>query len=201
LIAMSGERTPDEPRVVWDPMVRVGHWSLAAFFLLAYALGGDRLNLHSHAGYTVALLVVFRVLWGFVGPQSARFADFVVGPARVGRYLSALASARSPKDLRLRRGHDPAGGMMIVALLTMLAVTTCSGLVLFAMEGRGPLPRGWVESWPGAVVESVHHTAADLSLLLVVAHVSGVLVMSVLLRQNLVAAMLHGRRRGADAGS
>jgi cytochrome b len=181
-------------------MVRVGHWALASFFFLAYTLGGDRLNLHAHAGYTVALLVGFRVLWGFVGSPHARFADFVVSPSRLLSYMQRLATAGSPTRMPIHAGHDPAGGVMIVALLLVLATTAGSGMVLFAMENRGPLPRGWVADWPGAVVETVHHTAADLSLILVIAHVTGVLVMSILLRQNLIAAMIHGRKKAGPSG-
>ena len=86
----------------WDPFIRLGHWSLAAFFALAYWLGGDWLALHAQAGYTVALLVVFRLIWGFIGPQHARFADFVVGPVGLWRYLRTLPCRRGPYA-----GHDP----------------------------------------------------------------------------------------------
>lgn len=195
VMAMNGERPSLE--VTWDPMVRIGHWALAAFFGLAYWLGGDWLNLHAHAGYTVALLVGFRIFWGVAGPDRARFTDFVVAPARVLDYLRRLASARVSGQVPTYRGHDPAGAVMIVLLLVSLAVTTVSGTVLFAMENRGPLPRSWILDWPGAVVEIVHHTAADVSLWLVVAHILGVLVMSMVVRQNLIGAMIHGRKNGS----
>ncbi len=178
----------------WDPFVRLGHWALAAFFALAYWLGGDWLALHAHAGYTLALLVVFRFIWGFIGPQHARFADFVVGPAGQWRYLRALPWRRQPYS-----GHDPLGGWMIVMLLGVLGITAATGMILFAMENRGPLAGTVVVQWPAALVEQIHHLAADACLVLVVTHVAGVIFMSFWQRRNLVGAMIRtaGEKRAS----
>ena len=177
---------------MWDPMVRIGHWTMAGFFAFAYYLGGDWLNMHAHAGYTVALLIAFRFFWGFFGPEHARFGGFVAGPKRLVDYFGRLARGRAP----VYAGHDPAGGIMIVTILASLTVTTCSGMALFAMENRGPLQGSWVVNWPGATVEAVHHLAADLCVILAVGHVVGVLVMCFVVRQNLIASMFHGRKTG-----
>lgn len=121
---------------VWDPLIRIGHWVLVAAFATAYLTEGEPLWLHSWAGYAIAVTVLIRVIWGFVGPESARFASFVRGPVAVARYLGGLASGTAPRHL----GHSPAGGAMTVALLLSLAVTAGSGMALLAEEeGRGPL--------------------------------------------------------------
>ena len=98
---------------VWDPLVRVFHWSLAAGFFTAYLTADEWRKLHVYAGYLIAGLVAFRVVWGLVGSRHARFTDFVAGPKAVGRYLLQLLQGRSPRYL----GHNPAGGAMVVALL------------------------------------------------------------------------------------
>ncbi|MEQ8861499.1 MAG: cytochrome b/b6 domain-containing protein [Pseudomonadales bacterium] len=176
--------------MVWDLPVRVFHWSLAGFFSLAYWLGSDWPGLHAHAGYTVALLVGFRILWGFIGSTHARFADFVTAPAAMLRCLGALARGRP----EVYRGHDPAGAAMILALLASLLVTALSGMSLFAMEGRGPLAGTAVAGWSDRPMVDVHHVASDLTLVLVAVHVAGVLITSALTRTNLVRAMITGRK-------
>ena len=177
--------------MTWDPLLRIFHWSLAGFFFLAYLLPGGWLAMHSHAGYTVGLLVAFRCLWGVIGPTHALFADFVAPPGVVAAYLRQLARGNAGP----RPGHDPAGAVMIVLLLISLLVTTFAGMSLFGMEGSGPFANTFVSRWPAGVVEDVHVFFADFTLALVIVHVSGVLFMSVLKRENLIRAMITGRKR------
>ncbi len=121
---------------VWDPMIRIFHWSLVAAFVVAYLTEDEMMTLHVYAGYLIAGLLVFRVIWGFIGPRHARFSNFVYTPAEVLGYLKDMASGHPPRYL----GHNPAGGAMIVLLLASLLVTGCSGLVLYgAEENAGPL--------------------------------------------------------------
>lgn len=186
---------PSEAKAVWDPLVRLFHWSLAAFFFLAYFLENDWIALHVHAGYTVAMLVGFRVFWGFAGESHARFADFLTSPARSVRYLWLLLRGRA----QAYPGHDPAGGMMIAVLLVSLLITAGSGMSLFAMEGSGPLANTFVATLRQEPVVSLHHFSADFTMALVVVHIAGVLLASFSLRENLIAAMFTGRKvRGAE---
>ena len=173
---------------MWDLLVRVFHWSLALFFLLAYFLEGAGLKLHNHVGYTVALLVLFRIVWGVIGSESARFVNFVVWPWQSIRYVLRLVQGQAS----YYRGHNPAGAAMTVILLTMLLLTAMSGVALYALQGSGPLANTPVVSWPGGLLADVHEYSADLSLLLIVMHVAGVLFSSYIYRENLTWSMLTG---------
>jgi cytochrome b len=106
---------PPEIRV-WDPFIRVFHWSLATAVLIAWATDKP-LWLHNWLGYAAGILIVVRVIWGFVGTEHARFANFVRGPRSVLNYLAGLLRFSAPRFV----GHSPAGGAMIVALLIMIA--------------------------------------------------------------------------------
>lgn len=191
---MNGQANSNEVKV-WDPLVRVFHWLLVAGFFTAYLTEGDELlTIHSYAGYTVLSLVLVRLVWGFIGTRHARFSDFVRKPVEVGRY------ARDVVKLNPRRylGHNPAGGLMIVVMIISLLVTTISGMAVYgAEEQAGPLA-GWLGSlshvWE-EVFEGVHEFFANFTLFLVVVHVAGVLVESLLHGENLVRAMFTGRKR------
>ncbi|MDA9466288.1 cytochrome b/b6 domain-containing protein [Bradyrhizobium sp. CCBAU 53415] len=165
---------------VWDPFVRVFHWSLAGLFLLAYATGDEMQNVHVAAGYTIAGLVALRIVWGFVGPRHARFSDFVRSPRAVLAYMRDVAMLRAPRHL----GHNPAGGAMVVALIVTLIGTCTTGY----MMTTGTF---WGAKW----VEEVHEAFANLTIGLIVVHVLGVLVASFEHRESLVKAMITGRKR------
>ncbi|MCW5771455.1 MAG: cytochrome b/b6 domain-containing protein [Rhodospirillaceae bacterium] len=172
---------PAEVRV-WDPFVRVFHWSLLALFISAWLTGDELDSLHVAGGYAIAGLVTLRIVWGFAGRGHARFASFVRGPRRVALYLVDTLRGRAKRHL----GHNPAGGAMIVALLLALAGTTGSGI---AMEA------GWFgdADW----LEGVHEALANLTLVLAGVHVAGVVFASLQHRENLVRAMFTGRKRRA----
>ena len=205
--------------LVWDPLVRFGHWALVAAFAVAYFSAEEEAGgpdpLHVWGGYVVGGIVVLRVLWGFVGPRHARFSDFVCGP------LTALAYLR---DLVLRRarryvGHSPAGGAMVIALLVSLAATVVTGVVAYGEAGKGPLAGNGASLVSGAHSEEnaaghggrqqggaeptesgigeLHGLLADITLALVVMHILGVGLASFVHRENLVLAMISGRKRRA----
>lgn len=178
---------------VWDPFVRVFHWTLAGAFVVAYASAEEWEWLHVNAGYLIAALLVLRLLWGFVGTRHARFTDFVRSPRTVWAYLRDALRLRAPRYL----GHNPAGGAMVLALMIALAATVGSGLVLYAAEDfAGPLA-GWIRgAWAADLAEGLHEVAANLTVLLVVLHVAGVLFASLEHGENLVRSMIDGRKRG-----
>lgn len=186
---------------VWDPFVRVSHWLMAAAVLVDWITDEPRW-MHVWLGYLVAALVVLRVAWGFLGPKHARFADFVTGPRAVVEYLAGLIRFKSPRYL----GHSPAGGAMAIALLIMVSATAGTGIVNLAQdEGAGPLatvvakveqpPRGPGQRRPPLVMKQVHEALANVTLALVILHVCGVVLASLAHKENLLAAMITGRKR------
>lgn len=121
---------------VWDPIVRLGHWVLVIGVFTAYFTGDEIPTLHIWAGYTVGIVLIIRLIWGFIGTKHARFSSFVKGPDAVWGYVSGLLNGRGERSI----GHNAAGGAMIVALLLSLTGVTVSGLALQAVEnGTGPL--------------------------------------------------------------
>ncbi len=182
---------------VWDPFVRLFHWSVVGSFAICYLTDDDVLVLHVWAGYLIGVMLALRVLWGFVGTRHARFADFVRPPRSVIAYLGEIASLHPTRHL----GHNPAGGAMVVALMLALVLITVSGLVVYGSEERaGPLA-GWLAGsaeWLREGAEETHEFLADFTLVLVALHVLGVIVGSVQHRENLVRAMISGVKRRED---
>ena len=163
---------------VWDPLLRLFHWCLVAAFATAFlAEEGERL--HEVAGYVVLGLIGFRLVWGLVGPTHARFKDFVPSPARLRVYLRSLVRGRPERYL----GHNPAGAVMILCLIATVLLAAGSGWLMTT-------DAFWGTKW----VEEVHEVSAWLALALVGVHVTGVVVSSLLHRENLVRAMITGRK-------
>lgn len=214
---MSTPETPVTPATVrvWDPLVRIFHWSLVATFAIAYVTGERETVWHDWAGYAVLGLIAVRIVWGFVGTRYARFSDFVHRPAVVLGHARDMLRGKAERCL----GHNPLGGVMILALLASLLASGVSGMALQGAEqGTGPFAglagadtpampeviasavadddgddeenEGKEEFW-----EELHEFFAHLTLLLVALHVLGVIVGSLAHRENLVRAMISGRKR------
>jgi cytochrome b len=179
---------------VWDPLVRLFHWTLVAAFAIAYFTGEELQNVHVWAGYTVLGLLGVRLLWGFIGTRYARFTDFVHSPRVILTYLKDVFTRKAPRHV----GHNPAGGAMIILLLISLLATTLSGVALYGSDqGLGPFAgflTGLDDFWVDALKE-VHEFSANFTVALVIVHVGGVVWESVLHRENLVLAMINGRKR------
>lgn len=163
---------------VWDPLVRIFHWSLVGLFVVTFA-SEDLQRVHQPAGYAILALVGLRIVWGLIGSRHARFTDFVPSPRSALAYVRSLTALRPPRSL----GHNPLGGLMVLALLGMLVATGISG---------------WLMTWDGyrdaEWVEEMHEAAASGLLALVVLHVLGVISMSILHGENLVRSMITGRK-------
>lgn len=205
---------------IWDPFVRVAHWILAATFFVAYLTEDEFQSLHVWAGYTVGVIVLARIVWGFFGTRHARFRNFVCSPIKSVRYFINLIKGRSRRYL----GHSPAGAAMVLLLILGIAVTGWSGLMVYAYEEQaGPLAsyvlpstettssnydedveehgehgkqfEAKEEFW-----EETHEVAANLTLLLVILHVLGVIVASLVHHENLVRSMFTGKKVLRESG-
>lgn len=167
--------------LVWDWPVRLGHWLLVAAFALAWLTSESeewRL-VHALAGGTVVGVVLFRLLWGFVGTRHARFASFVRGPAAAMGYVAALLRREGGGHA----GHNAAGGWAIVALLALGLLTGATGWLTYNEVG-------------GEMFEEVHEVLASTMLAVAALHVAGVIASSLAHRENLVRAMFTGMKRG-----
>lgn len=178
---------------VWDPLVRLFHWTLVLAFAIAYLTEDDLLALHVWAGYTVLGLVLFRLVWGLIGTRHARFRDFLYRPSEVKGFLRDTLRGRARRYL----GHNPAGGAMIILMLVVLILTGLSGLVIYGIEeDAGPLAMlAGSAKWIETVAEESHEFLANFMLLLVIVHLIGVLIESWLHHENLARAMITGRKR------
>jgi cytochrome b len=172
--------------LIWDAPVRVFHWLMVLSFAGAwFTAESERWRLvHVTLGYTMAALLVFRLLWGVVGTRHARFASFVRGPRAAWRYLAALGRGRAEHHA----GHNPAGALAIVALLGLIGATAASGWAAYNELG-------------GEWLEELHELTAHGLLMVVAVHVAGVLLGSWAHHENLVRAMFSGRKPAPpDAG-
>jgi len=183
---------------VWDPLVRFFHWSLVSAFIIAFISEDELLSVHSWAGYFILALLSIRIIWGFIGSHYARFSDFIYRPSHITQFLKDTFSLRAKRYI----GHNPAGGAMVVLLLLSLMITAITGvLVLGAEEQLGPVSHWFTQSagfW-GDILEETHEFFANFTLLLVIIHVIGVLVESLIHKENLASAMWTGfKNKGAQ---
>ncbi len=162
---------------VWDILTRLFHWSLVISFTIAY-LTEDLETLHSVIGHIVGGLILWRIVWGFIGPKTSRFSDFITSPFVAVRYAFALLAGRSERHI----GHSPAGGAMIIALLVVILGAVVTGIML---EQIGEI------DW----IEDLHEVLANISVALIFFHVGGVVLASFAHGENLVRAMITGRKR------
>lgn len=166
---------------VWDRVVRLTHWSVAALVLWDWweDSGG---SLHRWLGYLAAALVLVRLAWGFVGSEPARFRTWLPSCARLLGYARALRTGRPPRHL----SHNPLGALMMLLMWTLVLALALTGWI-------SRLDAFWGEEWP----ISTHAVLADALVALALLHVCAALVMGRLHRENLVTSMLTGRKRPA----
>jgi cytochrome b len=185
-----------EPKIrIWDLPVRLFHWTLVILMVVSYVtaqIGGDWMKLHFWSGYAVLTLLLFRIVWGFVGSTTARFTHFVKGPVAAIEHLKELAGTDRPRDV----GHNPLGGAMVMALLLGLLLQVVAGLFSADTdEGTvsGPLANRVPDNWVDAAT-AFHHAWINVLLVLVALHVLAALTYLVWKRQNLIGAMFTGRK-------
>lgn len=164
---------------VWDPFVRIFHWSLVGLFGAAFITGDEIEWLHILLGYAIVALVALRIVWGFVGSRYARFSNFVRSPRAIVEYLTQAARFKAPRYL----GHNPAGAAMIIALLFMITGIAVTGVAMTT-------DAFWGAKW----VEELHEGLAYGTLGLIALHIAGVVFSSLAHCENLVKAMVTGRK-------
>ena len=167
---------------VWDAFVRVAHWTLAACIIAAWFARGAP---HEWFGYAALGVVAPRIVWGFAGPAYARFGRFVRGPSRTLAYARRVLARQEERHV----GHNPLGGWMIVALLGTVVLVGASGWL-------ATTDRYWGVEW----VQDLHEVLADVLAALAALHVAGVAYSSLRHGENLVGAMITGRKRPPAAG-
>ena len=177
---------------VWDLPTRLFHWTLVALMIGQWltAESASAMVYHVWGGYAVLALVLFRLIWGFAGSETARFSHFVRGPGAALAYVQALLRGETPLYL----GHNPMGGWSILALLTLLLIQAGTGL--FANDDiafDGPLA-GWVSKNMSDGLTTIHKLNFNLLLLVIAVHISAVLFYLLVKRENLIHPMLTGRK-------
>jgi cytochrome b len=174
------DRTASRTVEVWDFPLRLWHWLLAIFVLTAWFTPTVYDGLHRIVGYTVIGLLAFRLVWGFWGSRYSRFRMVGVRLRAAPGYLWNLRRGITGRYI----GLNPAGTLMLVALLLSLAVSAITGAMSVTVTFFGV----W---W----IEDTHAYASDAAIVLVVLHVLGVVLMGLLQRENLIRAMITGRKR------
>jgi cytochrome b len=188
-----GSHDPSAASVlVWDVPTRLFHWFLVLLVALAWVTGeaeGSLFVVHKLAGYGVAVLLLFRVIWGFAGSPHSRFSDFLRPWREVVGYIKDMLSLRPARTL----GHNPLGGWMALLLLLVLAAQVTTGMFASDDGLGGPLA-GTVASGTAHALAELHEGLSGALLGLIGLHIVGVLVESLLTRDNLVRAMIIGRK-------
>ena len=181
---------------VWDVPTRLVHWALAIGIATSWwSVENKQMDIHYWSGLTVLGLLVFRIYWGFAGPQTARFSHFIKGPAAVLGYIPKLFS----KDYRAAFGHNPLGALSVVALLVAIIVQVGLGLFATDTDGlfAGPLNRH-IDYDTAKDVTGFHEDFFNVLFALILLHLAAIAFYLVVKRINLISPMLSGKRRGTN---
>lgn len=181
--------------LIWDLPTRLFHWTLAASFALTWLTSeGDQWrSIHVFFGYLILGLVGFRLVWGFAGSHFSRFASFLFGPREALDYLKKVVMRTAPRHV----GHNPTGSLAIYLLLALAVVVSVTGIVTLGGEEQQGIASGWLSFSQGRFLKQLHELAANLMLLVVFGHIVGVVVESVLHKENLARSMVTGFKMAA----
>jgi cytochrome b len=190
---MTPPNTTMIPAHVWDIFVRCFHWSLVSLFtfsIVSAKLGGNWIEWHVKSGYAILALVLFRIVWGFVGGEYARFGSFLAGPVRGIRFALGLLKKQTQHVV----GHNPVGGWMVIVLLLLLALQASLGLISNdEIATTGPLAR-YVSDETSISAMSWHRRIGDALLILVGIHIVAVLFHVFVKKEGLIRAMFSGKK-------
>lgn len=195
--------SPTNARVrVWDLPTRLSHWTTVMLFGVCWwTAESDHMEWHRLAGYGVLGAVLFRLAWGFCGGQTARFRDFVRGPAATFRYVRKLFG-RGSDDSPPALGHNPLGALSIIVMLGLLLTQSTLGLFAVNVDGfdSGPFAR-WVSFDTGRRFAHLHAANFDLLLLVIGVHLTAIALYRLARKESLVPAMIHGLKPGAASAT
>ena len=204
---------------VWDIFVRIFHWTLVGCMIGLYLSGDEFEGVHISLGCFVTGLILLRVIWGFIGTKHARFGDFLCPPTKIYQYLKGLINGNPIHYL----GHNPAGGLMIIVMLLFLLVTAFTGLKTLGSEGKGPLANNGISIFRYAYAdddsdddqtyktgdhhknqreefwEDIHEAMTSFMIFLIIFHLAGVVVSSWIHKENLILAMVNGRKKTLES--
>jgi len=188
---MANGTTQQPATQVWDGPVRLTHWAIALLFAAAWYTYRDNLQWHRYAGYALLTLVIFRIYWGFAGSSTARFSQFVKGPAQIAHYARALFRGTGSASL----GHNPLGALSVLALIGLLLAQCVLGLFVTDVDGLESGPLSALVSFDTGRALSHWHSVLFTALKLVVAlHIAAVGFYLVVKRDNLIRPMVTGHR-------
>jgi cytochrome b len=191
------EERREQRRLVWDLPVRLFHWLLVLSMIASYVtakIGFDTMQLHMYIGYWTIGLLIFRILWGFVGPKHARFSSFLRGPTGIWRYAKALGAGTMIETA----GHNPLGGLSVILLLALVGFQAFTGLfttddIIWTGPYNGAVSSEWATN-----LTHWHHVNFNLILAAVTLHLLAIAFYFLVKKQNLVGAMLHGKKYVAE---
>lgn len=167
--------------LVWDFPTRIFHWLLVVCFAGAWLTSeSERLQMIHYAfGYSAVALVLFRLVWGFVGTKYARFSQFIKGPKEMIGHAKGLLTGHQ----HITPGHNPVGGIVMLGLMLVILLIGVTGY--------------WsVKEFLGDFMSEAHEAIASLALGLVIIHILAAVIMSLLQKENLVRAMMNGKKNG-----
>ncbi|TVV75847.1 Ni/Fe-hydrogenase 1 b-type cytochrome subunit [Sphingomonas solaris] len=181
---------------VWDVPVRIVHWAIVGLIAFSwYSAENHMMDWHRYSGFAILGLLIFRILWGFIGSSTARFSAFVRGPAEIRRYAGTLRKRAPGAGV----GHNPVGALSVLALLLVIMVQVGTGLFAVDVDGieSGPLSER-VSFDQGRLLAEVHEISFTVLQVLVVLHVFAILFYLLYKRDNLVGPMIVGGRKTGD---
>jgi cytochrome b len=181
-----------EKRLVWDLPLRLFHWLLVASMVASYITAKliDDRQWHFYVGYWTLGLLIFRILWGFLGPRHARFTNFVRSPSAIWLYFKGLLKKGSSPSI----GHNPVGGLMVLVMLVLMTLQAVTGLFTTdAVIWAGPYNPAVSEN-TASLLSTVHYWNFNFILAAVGLHIAAIVFYAFYKNQNLVVPMLHGHK-------
>ncbi|WP_414830486.1 cytochrome b/b6 domain-containing protein [Alteromonas sp. H39] len=188
-----------EKRMIWDIPTRLFHWLLVASLSIQYATAewlDDAMQWHFYVGYFTIGLVIFRLIWGFIGPEHARFRHFLKGPTAIISYMRSLPD----KHAVPHAGHNPLGGVFVIVMLLLIAIQAVSGLFLTDEVFLDGPYRHLVSDSTQDVMSTLHHQVIDALLIVIALHIAAIAFYAVYKKQSLTSAMIHGKKATSSQG-